>query len=396
VAPPAPAARPSAAASFHGDDDVPTVARPRPDLKSIFGDEPAPAAPAPEEFDPPSDPEPARAARSLDFDDDPPPARAPSNGAAPSPNLADLMGDLGDEEHEHTGAGPIAVSPGGDPFAAVPDAPQMATSQIGEQTRFFMKKAGVTNRNPWWKYAIFILLVLGLPVAVLYGLGKAGVGGTVVIVDASTGEEKQVAKFSLENIKSNGLAALLSGSGQHPAAAPKRPKKVADGDKKPTPVDPNAGDPKANLTAEQRKKLDDNSGKGPDLGLVPAGDPKDKPAGSGPVDHSKDHAGPAVDKGDGLSSEVVAKVVADNTSGFNKCVEDKLKRDSSWKGGKINLTVKIGPSGTVLESAIDKADVAGSDVGTCILGKVKRMHFPRFGGEEPQEVQFPLLLTNGG
>lgn len=381
--PSSPRAAPAAAAfsaSMASDEDQPTVARQRPDLDQLFGDvhDPAPAAAAPLDSSPIGAEEPG-------------PAVNGANGyAAPSSNLSDLMGDLNTDDHVPTGVKPVVGLGQQDPFAAVPDAPGMAQPQIGEQTRFFMKKAGVTNRNPWWKYAIFVVLVLALPVGVFYALGSMGVGGTVVIVDAS-GEEKVVAKYSLDNIKSNGLAALLSGQQpQHaPVKKPTTPKKAV-ANKEPSKNDavPDPNQPKANLSDADKAKLAQG------LQLLD-GDPTKSTSG-GPKER-KDTKTATTDQGAaGLSDEVVAKVVAENTPSFNKCVEDKLKRDPSWKGGKINLTVKIGPSGTVLDSSIAESKFNGSDVGDCIKTRIKRMRFPRFDGDEPQQVEFPLLLANGG
>ena len=398
---PAPArAAPVAASSLfdeNEEDNVPTVARARPEASDLFN-EPEPEAAAPSQPEPSDDPAPT----GDPLFDDERPSRNGSPRASPQSNLADLMGDLGADDHEQSGAGPLNVNAGADPFAAVPDAPSMAKPQIGEQTRFFMKKAGVTNRNPWWKYALFVLSIPLLLGSVLYSLGSMGVGGTVMVYDERTGEEKAVQRFSIEAVKSNGLAALLSGTSKAPPPnTVKKPvvaKKDPDAKKAPTPVDPNAGDPKANLTDAQKKQLAAAQQKGPDLGLVGDDPTKDKPTSSGPVDKSKSKKddGPGVDKSDGLKQEDIAKVVADNSSSFNKCVEDHLKRDPSWKGGRINVSLKIGPSGTVLESGIDKKDVSSSDVGECLKTRFKRMHFPRFGGDEPQDVEFPLVLANGG
>jgi predicted Zn finger-like uncharacterized protein len=363
LAVPAPTPRPSVPAPDHDDSSEQTAAVPARNTDDLFGD---------------SEPEPA-AAPSAE------PVRA--NGhARPSGGIDHLLGDIGgDDEGEATGAAPVSM--GADPFAGVPDAPGVGAPPIGEQTKFFMKQAGVTNRNPWWKYVIFAALALGLPIAAIYGLGQAGVGGTVMVVDASTGEQKQVAKYSFANIKSNGLGSLLSGA--HAAANPAGPVKPKPRPKvPPTPVDTNNVDPKAKLTEQEKKTIADNSG-------LLSGDPTSTSPSSGPKERKGNKIADA-SGGAGLSDEAVAKVVADSASGFNKCVEDHLKRDPDWRGGKVTVSLKIGPSGTVLDTLIDKASVSNSDVGECLKVRAKRMHFPRFSGDEPQEVQFPLLLTTGG
>jgi hypothetical protein len=99
--------------------------------------------------------------------------------------------------------------------------------------------------------------------------------------------------------------------------------------------------------------------------------------------------------GSSLTDEQVMKVVADNTTSFNKCVEDELRHNPSWKGGKVLVSLKIKPSGAVVGPAIDKPAVDNSKVGECIKSRAKRMVFPQFDGED-QPVEFPLILTSGG
>lgn len=331
--------------------------------------------------------------------------RAPAAAAAPAGggNLAGLLDDDGfggnSSPDESTGAKPLpaAVSGAKDPFASVPDAPGVQQPAIGEQTRFFMKKAGVTNRNPWWKYAIFVGLVLAAPVAVVYALGSAGYGGTIVVLDKETGEAKEVNRFSVSNFASaDGLKGLLTGESNAEAAEKvEEVKKKAGGGKKRTPKpgedaaattggeDGFKGD-REKLTDAERELLKQNAGLGAD----------DGPKGIGAPKSGKDDPKP-VAEGGSLDQAKVAKVIGDQMKAFNQCVEQQLKRNPSFKAGKVMLTITVKPSGTVTDPKLNKPDVDSSELGECIKKAAKRMVFPRFEGEE-ETVEAPLVLTSGG
>jgi predicted Zn finger-like uncharacterized protein len=311
---------------------------------------------------------------------------------APTPNLADLVSnDLDPHDDSGVGSRPMEVSGSKiDPFAAVPDAPNLAQPVIGEQTRFFMKKAGVTNRNPWWKYTIFAVVIVGLPVSIIYGLGAAGVGGQVEIVDSS-GEVKMVPLFSLGGLADKtGLGKSLLGYQDKPPEPVIKDKPKVDKPKhNPTP---NPGDPKVEsglpdaggLSAEEKARMEQLAGS--------IGD--DGPKHVGPVGKD-DKNTKALNHGKQLDDEAVGKVVSENATAFNKCVEDELRRNPNWHGGRVTMSIKIKPSGIVTDAGVDKPAVDASSVGDCLKAKAKRMIFPKFEGED-QPVEFPLILTNGG
>src|SRR5690606_22103164 len=47
--------------------------------------------------------------------------------------------------------------------------------QPGEHTRVAMVQSGVTRRNPWWKVALVVVLLLVLPVAAAFALDQLNV-----------------------------------------------------------------------------------------------------------------------------------------------------------------------------------------------------------------------------
>jgi hypothetical protein len=416
-------------APAYDDDNVPTKMGPKPDLKALFAEEGQgnnghtdTTLPPGSDFngavangrngashnDFGGDGEPAVSARRtgstrsnsgpselgdpfLDFNND-----GPGKGPSQSQNLADLVGDFDSNSDEHqTGAAPVSVSARPatvDPFASVPDAPGVKAPIIGEQTRFFMKKAGVTNRNPWWKYAIFVLVVLGLPASGIYALGQTHYGGDVAIIDAN-GEVQEVGKYSWQSLADQaGLGEKLLGLHK---ATPEAIEKARHKNPQTTPqkgpkpgvdeVVDNRAKPDAGLSAEEAKKVQEMYGQiGNDVGQ------------HGPKDRSpKENKQNDVDQGS-LSADQINKVVSDTTPAFNKCVEDELRHNPDWKGGKVKITLHIKPSGTVSQPSIDKPAVDSSTVGECIKSRAKRMVFPRFDGDAEQPVEFDLVLANGG
>jgi hypothetical protein len=66
-----------------------------------------------------------------------------------------------------------------------------------------------------------------------------------------------------------------------------------------------------------------------------------------------------------------------------------LKRDSSLKRARLDVHVKIGISGSVV-NATPAGDQAGGELGTCIAQTVKRWHFPSSDSE--YETEFPLVF----
>jgi hypothetical protein len=95
----------------------------------------------------------------------------------------------------------------------------------------------------------------------------------------------------------------------------------------------------------------------------------------------------------GPEAEAVAKVVSASQPAFQFCVEEELKKNPSFRGGKIMLSTTIGSSGVVKSARIDRREIDSSRLGECLKGKAKRMMFGSFEGDD-LEVEFPLILTS--
>ncbi len=69
-----------------------------------------------------------------------------------------------------------------------------------------------------------------------------------------------------------------------------------------------------------------------------------------------------------------------------------MKRNPSFRGGKIFINALVGSSGTVKQAAISRPDIDSSSLGQCLKSKARRMVFAAFAGDDT-EVQIPLILT---
>ena len=362
-------------------------------------------------------------------------APAKKNGAAPSPSaLSDDLFDSGDMHLTSTAAKPLDLASmvandvgkgkrntgsqpaakqeargeehdqgdagvdgdednGADPFASVPDNAAISKpGEIGEQTRFFIAQSGVNKRNAPWKIATFVACCIGLPVAILYLLSNLRIVPLeVTTVDEVTGEEVKTSVFSGAGVA--GLRDALMGTKKKPVAKP--PPVVTDngaGPKTPKSTLPRGdtdgaiikkNEVKTGMTAEQIAEL--KSKYENDSEIPKSGGPKVR----------KNEEKVAVDGEGGLSPKVINDTVQKSAKAFQDCTENEIRRNPNFKGGKIEITVSIGPSGIVTRAAIDKADVENTTLGSCLKDKAKRVVFPAFTGDAVDAV-FPLVLANGG
>jgi hypothetical protein len=93
----------------------------------------------------------------------------------------------------------------------------------------------------------------------------------------------------------------------------------------------------------------------------------------------------------GLTEREVAKVVGRAQTAFQFCIEQELKKNPSFRGGKIFISATVGTSGIVKSAEISRREIDNSPLGECLKGKARRMVFPSFSGED-SEVQIPLIL----
>lgn len=239
----------------------------------------------------------------------------------------------------------------------------------GEATRYFIAEAGMNQRNPPWKIAGFAVAVVAVPAAALYLLSLLKVGPLVVTRVDAAGHQVKESVFSPGGV--SGIGDLLLGRSRapiesKPPSARTSPAKAAKASDAPPA-------PKPASSADLEAFYGDSSHR--DVG--PHARPADK--------KSESSEG-------GLAEGEVAKVVAQMQPAFQFCIEQEMKKNPAFKGGKIFLHATVGSSGTVKQAAIDRADVNASALGECLKGKARRMIFSAFAGEDA-ELQIPLILT---
>jgi len=240
----------------------------------------------------------------------------------------------------------------------------------GEETRFFIAEAGMNKRNPPWKIAAFAAALIVLPAAVLYLLAAFKVGPLVVTrVDAS-GHEIKESVFSSQGSR---LRDLLSGRRQTGKPAPSNRASRVPSVSKPAEAAPAPSRPAA-ASPELRAFYGDTS----HVDVGPALRKSEEK-------RSEESSG-------GLAQADVAKVVAQSQPAFQFCIEQEMKKNPSFKGGKIFINAVVGRSGTVKQASISRPDIDASSLGDCLKAKARRMVFAAFSGDDT-ELQIPLILT---
>ena len=94
----------------------------------------------------------------------------------------------------------------------------------------------------------------------------------------------------------------------------------------------------------------------------------------------------------GPGEREVARVVAQSQPAFRFCIEQELRKNPAFRGGKFFVTATVGSSGIVKSVRIGRRDLEFSPLGSCLKAKTMRMVFPAFSGSDA-EVQVPLILT---
>ncbi|MBI3180927.1 MAG: zinc-ribbon domain-containing protein [Myxococcales bacterium] len=378
-----------------------------PELTRLFigGDGlPAPAAPAPAAAPPvraeapvvrQAEPQPAKAAEpsvTPRAAEEPKATLAKAEGERADP-LGELYSDashpgaerdtLDDEpEERQEAAKETAKKEPEDPFAAMGDIDPAKLGAPGEATRFFIAQAGVNKRNPPWKIALAIATALAAPVGVLYFLSELKIVPLEVTRVDESGNEVTESVFSAGGV--SGLKDLLSGKNKK---KPEPPTQVAARPKKPEAEPPEASPPV----------------RPPPVRPPPPNAPTQEELAALYNDASKQTTGPRVRKDveektkdtslGGLSEEAVSQVVAQSQSAFQQCIEQEMRKNPGFKGGKINIVATVGSSGVVKRAEIDRRDIDLSDLGGCLKRRAKQMQFSSFSGDEETEVHIPLILS---
>ncbi|NMO23358.1 AgmX/PglI C-terminal domain-containing protein, partial [Pyxidicoccus fallax] len=307
-------------------------------------------------------------------------APAPAANAAPLNELfsdLDLPGNRGGEDdgqpqHED----PLAALGGGDDDERKPV----------EDTRHFAAKSGVTRRNPAWKYAVFVLALLIVPLGGAYLLSETlGVVPLRVKTVDAEGNAVDQSVFTAQGV--GALRDKLLGRSQPPPA----PKPPPAEKRPPAPTPEPAPADKAPAAAP-----------GPETGAT-APAPSAEQMQAVYADADKKDVGPDVRKDaevaatdseevGGPSDEEVERVVDKAQEAFRSCVENELRKNPSFRVGKVTLTATVGSSGKVKAATLDKPGLNRSAVGACIRDRAKSMVFSSFSGDDV-DLEIPLVLS---
>ena len=240
--------------------------------------------------------------------------------------------------------------------------------------------AGLHRRSPW-KLALALCAALALPVgalALVVSMRRQPVivepHGDPTSEPAAPGPAVPEATPSAPARKVREIRDLLLGKRPPPAPAPPAPKRpVPEAKAMPAPEKPAPDGPK---TAELRALYGD--ARKPDVG------PRVRRAQPSPTGAARGGGGP--------SNEEVARVVGQTQGAFQSCIEQQLRKNPGFRGGKVNLVATVGSSGTVKQAQLDRRDLEGTDVGECLKARARRMVFSSFNGDDV-DVEIPLVLT---
>jgi hypothetical protein len=310
----------------------------------------------------------------------------PSPDSASPAALGGLFSDL-DLPHsgphamgheEELGAAPRSE----DPLAALGE--EEKTRAPAENTHYFVKKAGVDRRNPPWKIALFLFLLLAVPVGVLYALTELQVVPLrVTRVDAKGNTVQQpVSVFSAEGMGE--LKALLLGQNKAPPPPPPAPQpKVEAKTEKPPEPKPEEQPPReaaAPPEGEEQKEV---------AALYAEGEKKD--VGPEVREEAEVAATDSAEKS-GPPKEAIERVVTRSQSTFKTCIDQALRKNPRQRTGELLITATVGSSGKVKQVSFDRDDLNGTYLGNCIKIRAKRLVFPAFSGADVQ-VEIPLVLS---
>jgi predicted Zn finger-like uncharacterized protein len=271
-------------------------------------------------------------------------------------------------------------------LAEVPSAAQAPSdpnAPPGELTRHFIAQSGANKRNPPWKIALFAIAGIGVPIGVLYLLSSFHIA--TVIVTSESGEQVEQPFFSSDGFA--GLRDRLSGK-----EAERRERTKALAVKKKAEEELARAHVGTGLDSSERKgssvgRVETAALPGGSLGAFYGSDTgrKDATPRVKGEQIAKEHAG-------GLDETAAAKVVGQSQAAFQGCIENALRRNPNLKVGKISMTVTVGPSGVVKSASIAPKQHDGSDWGSCLKERARRMVFPKFSGDDEAELQVPLVV----
>jgi hypothetical protein len=315
----------------------------------------------------------------------PEPATAGGVTEAPDP-LAALQGLPATQERgagESTAPQPAAGEQAtADPFAQLAPLKAGEAPPPGENTKFFIAKAGVNKRNPPWKIALFVLGLVGVPVAITFLLSSFHVVELPTVTRTTDdGREVQETFFSPGGM--SGLRDLLTGEAEQRKQESERARKAKEA----------AASARAQQAAQEPVVLVPRPAN-PALAALYGSDELKTRGPKVRKDDGEPAQGPQVNAA-GLSQEAAMKVVADKSKAFQQCVETALHRNPNLAVGNILVVLTVGASGAVKSATVEPRKHEASDWAQCMMAAAKRIVFPGSDGETQLELPFKVGVAIG-
>jgi hypothetical protein len=276
-----------------------------------------------------------------------------------------------------------------DPFAAVPDRSDPDEAPR-ETTQMFIIASGVNKRRSPLRIAAAILGFAGFIGGMGYLLSMTGVdlGGLVPIHHKDSGASRSWEGGAVDPERARQLREELLGKNKT-AMATEQPGVAGAATRRERPRDPVSDQPEVQAKTRQVVALSDE-----EKAAVAALYQERGHTVKIRVKAEAEEEG--VDSAESpIEPEVVAKKIGDNQRAFQGCVQQELRRNPGFKGGRVVLTITVLPSGIVKSASLDDRTLNLSDVGVCIRRAAKRIIFPSFGGEEGVDFEIPLVLSTG-
>jgi predicted Zn finger-like uncharacterized protein len=284
----------------------------------------------------------------------------------------------------------LALGNDQDLFANVPRATE-ADLVPKESTRFFVKAAGVRNSRSRNRMAI---LFASLCVVLIVGVVGSAAAGWITfdlpgIGNPFAGGDHQARLFSGEADDPESVEGLLGsddpkgkkgGSGRR-RARPSRPRRSEGGGGSGYIFDEEGDEGIGTRGLTDAEKIE--------LGGLRTEGGRD---GRSVVE--ADLPGAEVDvplpSQKNLSEKAIQATINARKRSVQICYQRVLKAQDSLRG-KLEITVRVEPSGRVSKSVVQTPKFRGSRIGRCIADKIKEWRFPAFEGEA-QEFSVPFVL----
>lgn len=98
---------------------------------------------------------------------------------------------------------------------------------------------------------------------------------------------------------------------------------------------------------------------------------------------------------DGLSRDLVAKVIRAHAHEIKYCYERELQSHQDL-AGKVSVSFTIGPAGDVTDASIGETTLLNEAVETCMLSRIRRWKFPEPAGGGVVTVNHPWIFRGAG